>query len=94
MEAQITKEFFDKNSIQAEKDWKEKFPNDENEGYYFGLQDNDEFTNAEFTEEGLEVTLSNDLGWFMATIPIDEVKMLEYVVKKINKIKTVLEGIR
>lgn len=94
MDAQINKEYFDKNQEKALKKYSEDFSGEEKEGYRFEVPDDPEYTEAEFTDEGLQVTLSNNLGWFTATIPIDEVKMLEFVVKKINKMRTVLEGLK
>ncbi len=51
----------------------------------------------EITENNINVSLSNELGWFSIDIPLDTndfVKLIELAVKKFNKMKATFEGLK
>ena len=57
----------------------------------------DEFDELNFEEDRIEVMITNELGSFSFTIPMDTMaleQILTVTIKKMNKIKTMLESLK
>ena len=91
----LDKKQFDSKKLKALKDAKDEFGEEEDEQYLFSsltLESN------EFSFDGNELYISGELeglGYLSMTLPLstdDAITFIEEYVKKMNKIKTILEA--
>ena len=71
----------------------------EDSGKYSLLYDNtkDTIEETEIDDDKIKVSVSNDLGFFFIEIPIDTFlleQILSFSIKKMNKIKSLLETLK
>lgn len=96
---EITPEIFEKIKKDSIKDFKKKYPNDESSNYWFPHLDfeccEDVFKNGYLTLSGDLKNNEDNLGYISIKMKMDHDRVIEIIndyMKKLGKIKTVLEA--
>ena len=96
MYVNLDKQFLEKTKEEANKDAiADTGDEGKNELLYAELTD--ELENFEITDDEISVAFSNKLGYFSVTIPIDAdalEQLISVTIKRMNKIKTLLETLK
>ena len=91
----IDKDFLDKTSGQALEEAKSEYG--ETSGKQLLYSNTSDKIDMEIGDKGITASVTNELGFFSIDIPLDTdnlVRLLELSIKKFNKIKTVMEGLK
>lgn len=70
---------------------------DAGKGFIIYPELKDSIDDLEITEDNIDVMVSNELGSFSITIPLDSPmleKILTVTIKKMNKIKSMIESLK
>ena len=97
MYANMDDKFLVKTRKEASKQAIEEMGTEDGKDYLIYPELKDSIDNLEFEEGNISVMVSNELGCFSFDIPLDTLaleQILSIAIKKMNKIKTMLESLK